>query len=68
MAPDSKIEIGLWPGPSGSTMAGMRLFGAIFRKSGLNCSPLEMFTGIRLYGVPHSSSMIDILKPFGVGQ
>ena len=46
MAPDSKIEIGLPPGPSGSTIAGMRLFGEIFRKSGLNCSPLEMFTGI----------------------
>ncbi len=68
MAPDSKIEIGFPPGPSRSTIAGMRLFGEIFRKSGLNCSPLEMFTGISLYGRPHSSSMIEILKPFGVGQ
>ena len=46
MAPDSKIEIGLPPGPSGSTIAGMRLLGEIFRKSGLNWSPREMFTGI----------------------
>ena len=29
---------------------GMRLFGAIFRKSGLNCSPRPMFTGLKVYG------------------
>ncbi len=46
MAPDSKTEIGLPPGPSGSTIAGMRLLGAIFRKPSVNCSPLPMFTGI----------------------
>jgi hypothetical protein len=44
IAPDSKIEIGAPSGPSGSTMAGIRLFGAIFRKSGSNCSPAPMLT------------------------
>jgi hypothetical protein len=27
-------------------MAGMRLLGLMARKSGLNCSPVPMFTGI----------------------
>jgi hypothetical protein len=36
MAPDSKIEMGLPPGPSGSTIAGILLFGLIFRNSDLN--------------------------------
>jgi hypothetical protein len=31
-------------GPFGSMMAGMRLFGAILRNSGSNCSPLPIFT------------------------
>ena len=46
MAPDSKMEIGA-PPPIGSlsTMAGMRLLGAIFRNSGENWSPRPMFTG-----------------------
>jgi hypothetical protein len=42
--------------------------GLILRKSGLNCSPVPMFTGTILYGSPHSSSMMEILKPLGVGQ
>jgi hypothetical protein len=42
------MEIGAPPGPSGSMIAGMRLFGLIFKKSGLNCSPLPMFTGCTL--------------------
>ena len=47
IAPDSKTEIGSPPpGGSWSTMAGMRLLGAIVRKSGWNCSPLPMFTGM----------------------
>ena len=37
--PNSKTEIGLPPGPSGSTIAGMRLLGETARKSGENCSP-----------------------------
>ena len=45
MAPDSKMEIGAPSGPYGSTIAGIRLLGAIFRKSGLNWSPVPMFTG-----------------------
>ena len=46
IAPDSKMESGA-PPPMGSLsmMAGMRLFGAIFRKSAVNWSPLPMFTG-----------------------
>ena len=57
-----------WPGPSGSTMAGMRLFGLIARNSGC-CSPLEMFDRLaRVYGSPISSSATLILRPFGVFQ
>src|SRR2546422_2786255 len=68
MAPDSNTEIGFPPGPSGSTIAGMRLFGEIARNSGLNWSPWPMLTGYTTYGSPHSSSMIEIFQPFGVGQ
>ena len=46
MAPDSKTEIGLPPGPSGSMIAGMRLLGEIARNSGLNWSPVPMLTGL----------------------
>ena len=47
IAPDSKMEIG-WPPPMGSSsmIAGMRLLGAIFRKSAVNWSPLPIFTGV----------------------
>jgi hypothetical protein len=45
MAPDSKTLIGAPPGPSGSTIAGMRLFGLIFKNAGANCSPFEMSIG-----------------------
>ena len=31
-SPDSKIEIGFPPGPSGSAMAGIRLFDATFKR------------------------------------
>src|ERR687891_1384429 len=68
MAPDSNTEIGFPSGPSGSTMAGMRLFGAILRNAGSNCSPRMMLTYLTSYGRPHSSSMIVILWPLGVGQ
>ena len=69
MAPDSKTLIGA-PPPSGSwsTIAGIRLFGLIARNSGLNCSPRPMLTGTTRYGSPTSSSMMVILRPFGVGQ
>ena len=56
------------PGGSWSIMAGMRLLGLIFRNSGLNWSPLPMFTGTSVYGSPHSSSMMLIFQPLGVGQ
>src|SRR5580658_2405704 len=68
IAPDSKMLIGVPPGPSGSTIAGMRLFGLIFRNSGLNCSPVPMFTGCTVYGNPISSSATLILRPLGVFQ
>src|SRR5439155_13846445 len=59
---------GLPPGPSGSTIAGILLFGLSLRNAGAICSPLPMFTGITLYGSPISSSATDILRPFGVFQ
>ena len=36
IAPDSKTEIGFPPGPLGSIIAGILLFGDIFKKEGLN--------------------------------
>ena len=68
IAPDSKIEMGAPSGPSGSTIAGMRLFGEISRKPGSNCSPVVISTIRNSYGKPHSSSMIETFHPFGVGQ
>ena len=47
-APDSNTLTGFPSGPSGSTMAGILLFGLIARKDGAICSPLLMFTGITL--------------------
>jgi hypothetical protein len=38
------------------------------KNAGANCSPLPMLTGMKLYGSPHSSSMMEIFQPFGVGQ
>src|SRR4051794_5117657 len=49
-------------------IAGMRLFGLIFRNSGLNCSPFEMLIGFTVYGRPISSRATLILRPFGVFQ
>src|SRR5712671_2120527 len=49
-------------------IAGIRLFGLIFRKSGANCSFFEMLTGCTLYGTPISSSATLILRPLGVFQ
>ena len=68
MAPDSNSEIGFPSGPCGSVMAGILLFGLIFRNSGLNWSPAPMLTGMARYGRPHSSSMMWTLWPLGVGQ
>src|SRR5256885_9998622 len=59
---------GLPPGPSGSTIAGILLFGLSLRNAGAICSPLLMFTGNTLYGSPISSSATEILRPFGVFQ
>ena len=44
MAPDSNRAMRVPPGPSWSTMAGIRLFGESARKPGANCSPLLMST------------------------
>jgi hypothetical protein len=49
-------------------MAGMRLFGLIFRNSGRNCSSLPMLTVWTLYGNAISSSATLILRPLGVFQ
>mgnify|MGYP005751679981 CR=1 FL=1 len=68
MAPDSNSDIGLPSGPSESTIAGILLFGLIFRNCGSNCSPAPMSTACTAYGRPHSSSMMCTLWPFGVGQ
>src|ERR1035441_4511006 len=68
MAPDSNTVIGCPSGPTGSLMAGMRLFGLNARNSGLNCSPLERFTGFTVYGNPISSSATLIFRPLGVFQ
>src|SRR5437899_4549462 len=39
----------------------------LFRSSGANCSVLvPMLILCTLYGRPHSSSMMDTLRPFGV--
>src|SRR3979411_1057785 len=55
-------------GPSGSTIAGILLFGLIARNAGAVCSPLVILTGKTLYGSPISSSATLILRPFGVFQ
>ena len=69
MAPDSNTAIGLPPGPSGSTMAGMRLCWARpTENAAWNCSPRLMLTGLTTIGSRHSSSMMLILMPFEVGQ
>ena len=64
MAPDSKMVSPL----SVSTIAGMRLFGLSFKKSGANCSPLPMSTGTTRYGTSASSKKMETLNPFGVGH
>src|SRR6266849_10745703 len=68
IAADSKRVNGLPPGPSGSTIAGMRWLGLILRNSGLNWSPAPISIGITLYGMPSSSSAICTLWPLGVAQ
>src|SRR5580704_10527165 len=68
IAADSKSVKGFPPGPSESTIAGMRWFGVILRNSGLNWSPAPILIGITWYSRPSSSSAICTLWPFGVGQ
>src|SRR5438445_3025046 len=68
IAADSNNVKGLPPGPSESTIAGIRWFGVIFRNSGLNWSPAPILTGITLYSRPSSSSAMCTLWPLGVGQ
>ena len=68
MAPDSNTEIRRPPGPSGSTMAGMRLLGEIARKCRRELFALGNIHRPHHVGQPHSSSMIEIFQPFGVGQ
>src|SRR5580692_1420248 len=68
IAADSKRVNGLPPGPSESTIAGMRWLGVILRNSGLNWSPAPILTGITLYSRPNSSSAMCTLWPLGVGH
>src|SRR3954454_2595279 len=68
IAADSNSVNGFPPCPSGSTIAGMRWLGVIFKNSGLNWSPAPILTGMTLYSRPSSSSAICTLCPFGVGQ
>src|SRR5687768_16998153 len=61
------MAIGFPPGPSGSTIDGILPFGLIFRYSGVNCSLLvPMLILCARYGRPHSSSMMETLRPLGV--
>ena len=56
------------PSTSKSTIAGMRLFGAIFKKDGANCAPSPILTGTILCGNCASRKNIAGFCPFGVGQ
>jgi hypothetical protein len=62
------IEIGSPSGPSGSTIAGILLFGLIAMNSGVNWSFFPMLIAWVLYATPISSSMMETLRPFGVVQ
>ena len=68
MAPDSNSARGWPPGPWGSKMAGILLFGFSARNSGENWSLAWMSTRCASYGMPTSSSMTDTLMPLGVGK
>ena len=52
MAPDSKTLIDSPSGPSGSTIAGILLFGLIARKSGVNWSAGPDVDGMDIVGEP----------------
>src|SRR5262249_54574074 len=69
IGPDSKIESGA-PPPIGSssTIAGIRPFGEIFRKSGVSWSPRPILIGLIVYGSPSSSSRMTLFLPLPVGQ
>ena len=47
---------------------GIRLFGLIRKNFAVNWSPRPIFTGFNSYSRAHSSSMMLIFFPFGVGQ
>ncbi len=53
-----------------STIAGMRLFGAILRKAGANCSSLLMSIAMRLIGqtdlLKHDGCFAAVRRPSGV--
>src|SRR6185436_7013727 len=49
-------------------MDGILLLGLILMYSGLNWSSLPILMACTRYGSPSSSSMIEILRPFGVVQ
>src|SRR5471030_1848536 len=68
MAPDSNSANGLPPGPFGSRMAGILLFGFSDRNSGDIWSLVSKRTRWTSYGRPISSSAIDTFTPLGVGS
>src|ERR1700750_2214606 len=68
MAPDSNKVRRLPPGPFGSMIAGILLFGFTDRNSVENWSLVSKLTRCGSYANPVSSSMIDTLTPLGVGN
>ena len=69
MAPDSNSDGGP-PRSAGScsTMAGMRLFGAMRRNAGANCLPRPMWMGTMRYGSAAPSRDIVTLLSYGVSS
>src|SRR5262245_25182141 len=68
IAPDSNNGSGLPPGPFGSRIAGILLFGFSDKKSGDIWSFVSKLTRCGSYGRPVSSSMMETFTPFGVGR
>jgi hypothetical protein len=56
------------PGPCGSRIAGILLFGLSDRNSGVVCSLASKRIACGSYGRPVSSSIAETLMPFGVGS
>ena len=68
IAPDSNKASGLPPGPSGSRIAGILLFGLTDRNSSVNWSRRSKSTRCTSEGSPVSSRKIETFTPLGVGS